>query len=134
MNDMIEQRRVRARQVKAYGTLQKAVEVGALEKFQDVSLSEAIVLGLVNQGVKTFIGIFGHGMTDVGEALRVYEEEGAVRTINVRNEVEASHAAAMLRWKYNEIPAVFTSGSANAAPLTPCAVVFLRSASGRSRL
>ena len=87
MNDMIEQRRVRARQVKAYGTLQKAVEVGALEKFQDVSLSEAIVLGLVNQGVKTFIGIFGHGMTDVGEALRVYEEEGAVRTINVRNEV-----------------------------------------------
>ena len=30
MNDMIEQRRVRARQVKAYGTLQKAVEVGAL--------------------------------------------------------------------------------------------------------
>ena len=109
MNDMIEQRRVRARQVKAYGTLQKAVEVGALEKFQDVSLSEAIVLGLVNQGVKTFIGIFGHGMTDVGEALRVYEEEGAVRTINVRNEVEASHAAAMLRWKYNEIPAVFTS-------------------------
>ena len=55
------------------------------------------------------MGIFGHGMTDVGEVLRIYEEENAVKTVNVRNEVEASHVAAMLRWKYNEVPAVFTS-------------------------
>ena len=48
-------------------------------------------------------------MADVGEVLRIYEEENAVKTVNVRNEVEASHVAAMLRWKYNEVPAVFTS-------------------------
>lgn len=109
MSEMIEQRRKRAKEISACGTLRKAVEAGRLEQFQDVSLSEAVVLGLINQGVKTFIGIFGHGMTDVGEVMRIYEEEKALRTINVRNEVEASHAAAMLRWKYGEVPAVFTS-------------------------
>lgn len=106
---MIEQRRKRAREIKAYGTIRKAVEAGSLEQFQDISLSEAVVLGLINQGVKTFVGIFGHGMTDVGEVLRIYEEEEAVKTVNVRNEVEASHVASMLRWKYGEAPAVFTS-------------------------
>ena len=109
MSEMIEQRRKRAQEIKTYGTLRKAVEAGKLEQFQDISLSEAVVLGLINQGVKTFIGIFGHGMTDVGEVLRIYEEENAVRTVNVRNEVEASHIASMLRWKYNEVSAVFTS-------------------------
>lgn len=109
MSEMIEQRRKRAKAIQTYGTLQNAVAAGSLEQFQDISLSEAVVLGLLNQGVRTFIGIFGHGMTDVGEVLRVYEEEKAVRTINVRNEVEASHAASMLRWKYGETPAVFTS-------------------------
>jgi thiamine pyrophosphate-dependent acetolactate synthase large subunit-like protein len=109
MNEVIENRRKRAKAIKEYKTLRDAVEAGKLEQFQDISLSEAVILGLVNQGVKTFIGIFGHGMTDVGEALRIYEEEGAVKTYNVRNEVEASHAAAMLRWKYNTVSAVFTS-------------------------
>lgn len=108
-NERIEQRRKRAQAVKKYGTVQKAVAAGAMEQFQDISLSEAVVLGLVNQGVNKFIGIFGHGMTDVGEALRIYEEEGAVKTVNVRNEVEASHIASMLKWKYGETSAVFTS-------------------------
>ncbi len=109
MNEMMEQRKKRAKEIKTHGTIRKAVEAGSLEQFQDISLSEAVVLGLINQGVKTFVGIFGHGMTDVGEVLRIYEEENAVKTVNVRNEVEASHVAAMLRWKYNEVPAVFTS-------------------------
>ena len=109
MNEMMEQRRKRAKEIKTHGTIRKAVEAGSLEQFQDISLSEAVVLGLINQGVKTFVGIFGHGMTDVGEVLRIYEEESAVKTVNVRNEVEASHVAAMLRWKYNEVPVVFTS-------------------------
>lgn len=109
MNEMIEQRKKRAREIKTYGTIQKAVEAGSLEQFQNISLSEAVVLGLVNQGVRTFVGIFGHGTTDVGEVLRIYEEENAVRTVNVRNEVEASHVASMLRWKYGEAAAVFTS-------------------------
>ena len=85
------------------------MEAGSLEQFQNISLSEAVVLGLINQGVRTFVGIFGHGMTDVGEVLRIYEEEEAVKTGSVRNEVEASHVASMLRWKYGETPAVFTS-------------------------
>lgn len=106
---MIEQRRKRAREIKAYGTIRKAVEAGSLEQFQNISLSEAVVLGLINQGVRTFVGIFGHGMTDVGEVLRIYEEEEAVKTGSVRNEVEASHVASMLRWKYGETPVVFTS-------------------------
>ena len=109
MSETIEQRRKRAKEIKKHGTIRKAVEAGSLEQFQDISLSEAVVLGLLNQGVKTFIGIFGHGMTDVGEVLRIYEEESAVRTVNVRNEVEASHAASMLRWKYGQVSAVFTS-------------------------
>lgn len=109
MSEMMEERRKRAKEIKTYGTIQKAVEAGRLEQFQDISLSEAVVLGLINQGVRTFVGIFGHGMTDVGEVLRIYEEENAVRTVNVRNEVEASHVASMLRWKYNIVSAVFTS-------------------------
>ena len=75
MNEMMEQRRKRAKEIKTHGTIRKAVEAGSLEQFQDISLSEAVVLGLINQGVKTFVGIFGHGMTDVGEVLRIYEEE-----------------------------------------------------------
>lgn len=109
MGEMIESRKVRAAAVKTYGTVQKAVEMGVLDQYQDISLSEAVVLGLINQGVKTFVGIFGHGMTDVGETLRVYEEVGAVKTVNVRNEIEAAHIASMLRWQYDERAAVFTS-------------------------
>lgn len=104
-----EQRKKRAQELMAHGTVQKAVASGALEQFQDISLSEAVVLGLVNQGVKTFIGIFGHGMTDVGEVMRIYEEAGVIKTVNVRNEIEAAHVASMLKWKYGETSAVFTS-------------------------
>ncbi|MCX7297929.1 MAG: thiamine pyrophosphate-dependent enzyme [Hyphomicrobiales bacterium] len=41
--------------------------------------------------------------------LRIYEEEGATRTINCRNEVEMAHAATALRWQYGELSAVITS-------------------------
>lgn len=109
MSTVIEERAKRANAILEYGTIRKAVEAGKMEQFQDISLSEAVVLGLVNQGVKTFVGIFGHGSTDVAEVLRVYEREGVVRTINVRNETEASHVASMLRWKYDTPAAVFTS-------------------------
>lgn len=109
MSTMIMERVKRANAILKYGTLRKAVEVGSLEQYQDISLSEAVVLGLVNQGVKTFVGIFGHGSTDVAEVLRIYEQEGVVKTVNVRNETEASHVASMLRWKYDIPAAVFTS-------------------------
>ncbi len=91
------------------GNIEAALSSGALEKFQDVSLSEALILGLLRQGVRTYIGIFGHGSTDLGEALRVYSDAGLVEVFDVHSEVEASHAAAALRWQYGKPAAVFSS-------------------------
>ncbi|MFP4179880.1 MAG: thiamine pyrophosphate-dependent enzyme [Spirochaetaceae bacterium] len=99
----------RARAIKEYATPYAALQGGAIERFQDITVNEAVVLGLLNQGVRKYIGVFGHGSTDLGEVLRVYEEEGLVSTWNVRNEVEASHAASAMRWQYRERVAVFTS-------------------------
>ncbi|MGC1623741.1 MAG: thiamine pyrophosphate-dependent enzyme, partial [Pseudolabrys sp.] len=65
--------------------------------------------GLLKQGVRKYFAIFGHGSTDLGNILRIYEEEGATRTINCRNEVEMAHAATALRWQYGELSAVVTS-------------------------
>ena len=64
--------------------LEKQLKQEHLSSFRMSVLSEAVVLGLVNQEVRTFVGIFGHGMTDVGEALRIYEEEDVIKTYNVR--------------------------------------------------
>ena len=80
-----------------------------LQKVIEVTLSEALVLGLLKQGVRKYFAIFGHGSTDLGNVLRVYEEEGVTRTINCRNEVEMAHAATALRWQYGELSAVVTS-------------------------
>ena len=101
--------RARARAVKAAGGLEQAVAKGDLPKLVDCSLSEALVLGLLKQGVCKYFAIFGHGSTDLGNCLRIYEEEGVTRTVNCRNEVEMAHAATALRWQYSEIPAVVTS-------------------------
>lgn len=89
--------------------LAEAVASGALESIVEVSLSEGLVLGLLKQGVRKYFAIFGHGSTDLGEALRVYEEEGITRTVNCRNEVEMAHAATALAWQYGETCAVVTS-------------------------
>ena len=67
------------------------------------------MLGLLKQGVRKYFAIFGHGSTDLGNVLRIYEEEGVTRTINCRNEVEMAHAATALRWQYGELSAVVTS-------------------------
>ena len=101
--------RARARAIHAAGGLQAALESGALPKLVEVTLSEALVLGLLRQGVRKYFAIFGHGSTDLAEVLRLYEAEGATRTINCRNEVEMAHAATALRWQYGEVCAVVTS-------------------------
>ena len=67
------------------------------------------MLGLLKQGVRKYFAIFGHGSTDLGNVLRIYEEEGVTRTVNCRNEVEMAHAATALRWQYGELSAVVTS-------------------------
>ena len=80
-----------------------------LPRHLDLTLSEALVLGLIRQGVKTYFSVFGHGSTEVGEVLRVYQEAGLVKVCGVHSEIEASHAATALRWVTGEKAAVVTS-------------------------
>ncbi len=74
-----------------------------------LSLSEALVLGLLRQEVKTFFTVLGHGSTDLGEVLRIYHEAGLVKVYGLRSEIEASHAATALRWVTGKKAAVVTS-------------------------
>ncbi len=106
---IVSERVSRARTIKESGGLEQARASGALPQRVSLTLSEALVLGLLRQGVRKYVGIFGHGSTEIGEVLRVYEEAGLIETYNVRNEVEAAHAATALRWATGEVPAVFTS-------------------------
>src|SRR5262245_29555534 len=100
--------RERARAIANAGGVEAALAKG-MPKLAECSLSEALVLGLLKQGVRKYFAIFGHGSTDLGNVLRVYEEERATRTINCRNEVEMAHAATALRWESGELSAVVTS-------------------------
>ena len=100
--------RERARAISKAGGIEQALGKG-LPKLAEMTLSEALVLGLLKQGVRKYFAIFGHGSTDLGNILRIYEKEGATRTINCRNEVEMAHAATALRWQYGELSAVVTS-------------------------
>ncbi len=106
---LVEGRAKRARVISKAGGINNAISTGALPSRADMTLSEAIVLGLIRQDVRVFISVFGHGSTEVGEVLRVYEDAGLLRTYGVRNEIEASHAATALRWVTGEKAAVVTS-------------------------
>ena len=86
-----------------------ALAGNALPDCLDLTLSEALVLGLMRQEVRIFFTVFGHGSTEVGEVLRLYQEAGLVRVYGLRSEIEASHAAAALRWVTGEKAAVVTS-------------------------
>jgi 3D-(3,5/4)-trihydroxycyclohexane-1,2-dione acylhydrolase (decyclizing) len=108
-SDLRQQMRARARAIRAAGGIAAALSKGAVPKMIETTLSEGLVLGLLKQGVRKYLAIFGHGSTDLGEILRIYEEEGVTRTFNCRNEVAMAHAATALRWQYGEIPAVVTS-------------------------
>ncbi|MEY3253621.1 MAG: hypothetical protein RL227_2594 [Pseudomonadota bacterium] len=100
---------VRAQAIATAGSLQAALEQGLLPRRLDLSLSEALVLGLLKQGVSKYLAIFGHGSTDLGEVLRVYTEAGVTRVHNFRNEVEMAHAGTALAWAWGEPCAVVTS-------------------------
>ena len=84
----------RAEAIASAGGLEQAVRRGEMAPYGDVSLSEALVLGLLAQGVRKYIGVFGHGSTDLGHMLMCYEEAGLVKMYNLRNETVASHCAA----------------------------------------
>ena len=99
----------RAAWLNAAGGLAAAVEAGALTHLVTLPLAEALVLGLMRQGVTKYLAIFGHGSTELAEVLRIYEAEGLVRCYQFRNEVEMAHAATALRWVYGEPCALVTS-------------------------
>ena len=87
----------------------QAFQRGTLRQQLDLTLSEALVLGLLRQDVRTFLTVLGHGSTELGEVLRVYQQAGLVRVYGLRSEIEASHAATALRWVTGEKASVVTS-------------------------
>lgn len=99
----------RARAIARAGSLEAALRAGAISRQVDTTLSEGLVLGLLKQGVRKYLAVFGHGSTDLAEVLRVYETVGLTRTHNFRNEVAMAHAATALKWLYGETAAVVTS-------------------------
>ena len=99
----------RAAWLAAAGGLNAAIDAGRLGEPVALPLAEALVLGLMRQGVTKYLAIFGHGSTTVGEVLRVYQTHGLVRCWQFRNEVAMAHAATALRWVYGEPSAVVTS-------------------------
>ena len=109
MREETAARASRAAAIVAAGSVQDALREGALPKRVDVTLAEGVVLGLLVQDVRTFVVVLGHGSTDLGEVLRVYEAAGALTSYAVRNEVEGAHAATALRWATGKKAAVVTS-------------------------
>lgn len=100
---------LRAEAIARAGGLQMALDQGLLPSRLSVTLSEALVLGLLRQGVTKYLAIFGHGSTDLAEVLRVYTASGVTQVYNFRNEVEMAHAGTALAWAYGETCAVVTS-------------------------
>ena len=108
-HDFPETQAKRAQWFKSHGGVNAVVEAGLLSNTISMGLTEVLVLGLIRQGVTKFLMILGHGSTEFGETLRVYESAGLVRGFQFRNEVEMAHTATALRWVYDEPCAVVTS-------------------------
>lgn len=102
-------RREHAHRIAEAGDVTRLVGGEVLGERIDTTVSEALVWGLLAQGVRTFFCVFGHGSTEIGEVLRIYQAAGLLRVCGVRNEIEASHAAMALRWVRDEKAAVVTS-------------------------
>jgi 3D-(3,5/4)-trihydroxycyclohexane-1,2-dione acylhydrolase (decyclizing) len=99
----------RARAIAAAGGVAEALAAGTLPSTCDLSLSEAVVIGLVAQDVRKMFVTLGHGSTAFAEMVRHYAEAGVVNVITARNETEAAHAATALRWIGGTKSAVVTS-------------------------
>jgi len=108
-DQMAAARQERVAAIAKHGSLDATLASPGYPRRHDLTLSEAVVLGLLRQDVRTYFAVFGHGSTDVAEVLRVYQDAGLVRVLNVRNEIEASHAASALRWATGKKAAVITS-------------------------
>lgn len=102
-------RRKRVDAVSKHGTIRKAIAEGAIEPTATLTVSEALVLGLIEQGVTTFVGVLGHGSTTLADELRAYAELNIVRFVAVRHETAAAHAASALNMATGQVAAVVTS-------------------------
>ena len=105
----LRERTERSLSIQASGGLLKAIANGVVPDRINTTVSEALILGLLLQGVTKYFTVLGHGSTEVGEVLRIYQDAGLCRVIGVHSEVEASHAAAALNWIRGEKAAVVTS-------------------------
>lgn len=74
-----------------------------------MTMSEALALFLMENGVQYAFGIGGHGNTSFIEALRSQTCRGRLRVIDVQHEAVATHAATALKWIYGIESIVFTS-------------------------
>ncbi|MCQ3806871.1 MAG: thiamine pyrophosphate-binding protein [Acidimicrobiaceae bacterium] len=99
----------RAAAIAAHGSVCAALDAGAVLARVTLSLAEAVLLGLISQGVRTFVGVLGHGSTALAREIEEYEAAGVVRFVGVRHETEAAHAATALRVATGERAAVVTS-------------------------
>ena len=108
-DDLARDRINRAKTIAKAGGVAAARSSGVLPRYIDVSVSEALILGLLLQDVSAYVTVFGHGTTEIGEILRIYQQAGLARVFGVRSEIEASHAATALRWTTGEKAAVVTS-------------------------
>ena len=109
MTSLPETREARAKWLAEAGGLEAAISDGLLSDVVRLPLTEALVLGLMRQGITKYLMILGHGSTELAETLRIYEAAGLVRGFQFRNEVEMAHAGTALRWVYDEPCAVVTS-------------------------
>ena len=98
-----------ARSIVESGGIDSAILSGQLAQYLDSTVSEMIILGLLKQTVRNFFCVLGHGSTEIGEVLRIYQDSGLVKVYDVRNEIEASHAATAYNWVSGQHAAVITS-------------------------
>ena len=85
--------RARAAAIAAHGSVLAAVDAGALAPAVTVPLVEAVLLGLFEQQVRSYVGVLGHGSTAIGEMLRVYSEAGAVRFVGFSGALQQTRTA-----------------------------------------
>jgi 3D-(3,5/4)-trihydroxycyclohexane-1,2-dione acylhydrolase (decyclizing) len=80
----------RAAWLRDVGGAEAAAASGLLSEVVELPLVEALLIGLMRQGVTKYLVLFGHGSTAVAEMLHIYESHGLVRCWQFRNEVDAA--------------------------------------------
>ena len=69
ISSLADTRLQRAIAIKDAGNIHIAISKGKISRFQDITVSEAVVLGLLLQGVNKFVSVLGHGTTEIGEVV-----------------------------------------------------------------